>query len=131
MKKSKISNNFFIQLTIGLYFAVTGLLGLMGYDSGVSGALNNLNKAVGNKPDYFPLILSICFILCGAVLIIGLVTIIRNPLIYLAVFVLWVMYIIMILFTDNFMEPDFLPWFKDLSLQLIILAGLWTAVKKR
>ncbi len=131
MKKSYISNNFLIQLAIGLYFSVTGLLGIMGYDAGASGLLNDLNKAIGNKPDYFPIVLSICFILCGAALILGLVMTIKSPIIYLAIFVLWGIYIVITLFTENFMEPDFLPWLKELSLQLVIFAGLWTAVKKR
>jgi len=130
MKKNVyLSGQFLIQLATGLYFALTGLLGIMGYNSGANQLFNDFNKLMG-KNNYLPLIIAIVFLVAGLGLIGGLFITIKNRLIYLIVFVLWIVFIIMNYFTDNFMKPDLLPWLKDLSLQLIILAGLWNTTQK-
>ncbi len=130
MKKNVyLSGQFLIQLATGLYFALTGLMGIMGYDSGANQIFNSFNKLMGNS-NYLPLIIAIVFLVAGLGLIGGLFVTNTNRMIYLIVFILWIVFIVMNYFTDNFMEPDLLPWLKDLSLQLIILAGLWNTTQK-
>lgn len=130
MKKNVyLSGQILIQLATGLYFALTGLMGIMGYDSGTNQLFNSFNKLMGNS-NYLPLIIAILFLVAGLGLVGGLFITIKNRLIYLIVFILWIVFIVMNYFTENFMKPDLLPWLKDLSLQLIILAGLWNTTQK-
>lgn len=130
MKKNVyLSGQILIQLATGLYFALTGLMGIMGYDSGTNQLFNSFNKLMGNS-NYLPLIIAILFLVAGLGLVGGLFITIKNRLIYLIVFILWIIFIVMNYFTENFMKPDLLPWLKDLSLQLIILAGLWNTTQK-
>ncbi|QEN05490.1 hypothetical protein EW093_12450 [Thiospirochaeta perfilievii] len=128
-KNGYLSGQFLIQLAIGLYFALSGLLGIMGYNQGVNQLFNGINKLTGTT-NYLPLIISILFALAGSGMILGLFLSIKNSFIYFVVFVLWIVYIIMNFFTDNFIKPNLLIWLKDLSLQLIILAGLWNTTQR-
>lgn len=130
MKKNiTLSGQFLIQLATGLYFGLNGLLGIIGFDSGVNQVFNSINKMAGKNP-YIPLIISIIFLLAGIGLVFGLFFSVKNRFLYFIVFVLWIIYIVMNYFTDNFMQPDLLVWLKDLSIQLIILAGLWSTTQK-
>lgn len=130
MKKNVyFSGQFLIQLATGLYFGLSGLLGIMGYNSGVNQLFNDFNKMMG-KNNYIPLIISILFLIAGLGLVFGLFFTINNRFVYFIVFILWIVFIVMNYFTENFLKPDLLPWLRDLSLQLIILAGLWNTTQK-
>lgn len=130
MKKNVyVSGQFLTQLATGLYFTLSGLLGIMGYNSGANQLVNDFNKLMG-KNSYLPVIISILFLLVGLGLIVGVFVAIKNKSVYFIAFVLWIIYIVMTLFTDNFLEPELLPWLKELSLQLLILAGLWKITQK-
>ncbi len=130
MKKNEyLSARILIQIATGLYFTMNGLLGIMGYNSGANQFFNDVNKMFG-KSNYLPLIISIVFLISGIGLLTGIFVSGKNRIINFAVFVLWIVYIIINYFTDNFMEPDLLPWLKNLSVELIILAGLWGSTQK-
>ena len=125
MKKSyNVSSLLLIQMVIGVYFSLSGLLGIMGFNSGANQFFNSFNKLLG-KSNYLPLIISIVFMLAGIILIFGVILNFKNKFLYLVILILWVIYIVMNNFTDNFLKPDVLMWSKDLSLNLVILAGLW------
>lgn len=128
-KNSYMSAQYPIQIAIGLYFFISGLLGIMGYNSGTNQIMNNLNSIMG-RSNYIPLIISICFLISGLTLVIGLFITLRDRFIFFIIFILWIVYIVLNYFTDNFLEPGLLPWIKELSLQLIILAGLWNTTQK-
>lgn len=128
--KNYISSQYLIQLTIGLYFFISGLLGIIGYNSGANQLLNNVNKLMG-KSSYLPLIISICFLISGSILVIGLFLSLKNSAIYYVVLVLWIVYTIFSLFTDNFLKPELLIWIKELTLSLVILSGLLSSVMRK
>lgn len=131
MKKNNyLSGQFLIQLATGLYFGLNGLLGIMGFNSGTNQLFNDINKLVGRSNNYLPLIISILFLLAGIGLILGLFFVVKNRFIYFIVFVLWLLYIVMNFFMENFLEPDLIVWLRDFSLQLIILAGLFNTTQK-
>ncbi len=131
MKKHyNISSLLLIQLTIGLYFSISGLLGIIGYNSGMNQVARDIGKLLGNN-SYIPLIISICFLLAGLILFAGVLFTIKTRFMYFIILTLWVIYIIINFFTDNFLEPEALYWLKDLSLQLIILSGLWGIFQKK
>lgn len=129
--KKNISNSFLIQLAIGLYFTLSGLLGLIGYNSGTNQLVKDFNSFVGRSNNYIPLIIAICFLVAGLALLAGVILSFKNPIVFFVIFLLWVAFIVMNFFMDNFLKPDFLPWLKDLSLQVVILAGLWGTTSKK
>lgn len=129
-KQYNISSILLIQLSIGLYFSITGLLGIIGYNSGINQVARDINKFFGNNT-YIPLVISLCFLLAGLVLISGIIFNIKIRVAHFIILILWIVYIVINYFTDNFLKPEVIEWTKDLSLQLIILSGLWGAFQKR
>jgi uncharacterized membrane protein YphA (DoxX/SURF4 family) len=133
MKKSThISVLFLIQIAIGFHFCISGIQGIMGFNSNTNQLLNDVNKLMGESPNYLPLIIAILFLLVGFILIIGVIAGIKNKTLYYSIFILWAIYLIMTYFTNDFLRPDEIVWLKGLSSQLIILAGIWgtTQAKK-
>ena len=129
-RNNNLSGQYLIQLTIGLYFSITGLLGVMGYNSGVNQIFNGVNKLLGNN-HYIPLIISITMMVCGLFLIGVLFFSVKNRTIYILILILWIVYTIYQYFTGNFMKPELLVWIQNLSKDLIILAGLWGCSLRR
>lgn len=133
MKKgSQLSVVFLMQIAIGFYFCISGIQGIMGFNSQTNQLLNDMNKLMGNQPNYLPLIIAILFLLIGFILVVGVIAGIRNKALYYTIFILWAVYLVMTYFTNDFMKPEAIVWLKGLSSQLIVLAGLWgtTQVKK-
>ena len=129
MKKSNLISSFLIQLSIGGYFFISGLLGIIGHNSGGNQLMMDIGKVFG-KSNYLPLIIAICFLVSGMYLVLGLFLPIKQTFITLIVLAIWVIYIFINYFTDNFLKPDLLPWLRDVFKQLIILAGLWSVSNK-
>lgn len=129
-KNSYLSSLFMVQLAIGIYFFISGLLGIIGYNSGANQLLNDVNKLLG-KSNYLPLIISITFLVVGLFLIVALFFTLKNRTIYFIVFVIWIVYIVYRFFTNSFMEPELLVWLRDLTRELIILSGLWAIGQKK
>lgn len=129
-RNNNLSGQYLIQLTIGLYFSITGLLGVMGYNSGVNQIFNGVNKLLGNN-HYIPLIISITMMVCGLFLIGVLFFSVKSRIIYILILILWLLYTISEYFTGNFMKPELLVWVQSLSKDLIILAGLWGCSLRR
>ena len=125
-----MSGQFLIQIAIGIYFFMSGLVGLIGYNSGANQLVNDLSKMMG-KSNYLPLIILICFLLAGLILFTGTIFTVKNKILYFVILVMWIIYLILTYFTDDFLKPDLLVWIKELSLQLIILAGLIGSVFNR
>lgn len=133
MKKgSQLSVVFLMQIAIGFYFCISGIQGIMGFNSQTNQLLNDMNKLMGNQPNYLPLIIAILFLLIGFILVVGVIAGIKNKALYYTIFILWAVYLVMTYFTNDFMKPEAVVWLKGLSSQLIVLAGLWgtTQVKK-
>lgn len=129
-KNSYLSGLYMVQLAIGIYFFISGLLGIMGYNSGTNQLFNDVNKLLG-KSNYLPLIISISFLVVGLFLVVSLFLTIKSSSVYLVVFIIWIVYIVYKFFTNSFMEPELLVWLKNLSRELIILSGLWAIGQKR
>lgn len=132
MKRNyNISSFLLLQLAIGLYFCLKGLLGIIGFNSGVvEQAVNEFNKLMGNN-NYLPLIISLCFLLAGLALLSGVIFGFRHRVIFFVVLILWIVNIVVNYFINNLLQPELLVWLKNLSFELIILAGLWSITQKR
>lgn len=129
-KNNYLSGQYLIQVTIGLYFFVTGLLGVMGYNSGTNQIFNGVNKLLGNI-NYVPLFISITMMVFGLFLVGVLFFTSKSRVIHVVIFILWFLFIIYTYFADGFMKPDLLVWLQTLSKDIIILAGLWSCTLKQ
>ncbi|OQY39844.1 MAG: hypothetical protein B6229_03000 [Spirochaetaceae bacterium 4572_7] len=130
MKKShNISNILLIQIVTGIYFAISGLLGVMGFYSGSNQFFDDIYKLIGRN-NYMPLIISIVFMLAGLVLISDVFLNMKNRIVYYVILILWITFVIMSSFTDNFLKPDTLLWAKELALNSIILTSLWASSQR-
>jgi hypothetical protein len=111
MRKNSFNSNILLmQIAIGIYFGIYGLLGIMGYD-------------IGNN--WFLLVRAILFMLSGLVLVVGGVTTLRPRVLYYLILILWIVYLILTHFTESLLAPDVLSWVKNFSRDLIVFSGLW------
>lgn len=129
-KSSHLSGLYMVQLTIGIYSFLSGLLGIMGYNSGSNQLLNSMNKVMG-KSNYVPLIISILFLIVGLYLVVTLFLNVRSSGVNFGILILWIVYLVYKFFTNSFLEPELLIWLRNLSKEFIILTGLWAISQKK
>ncbi|MBN2546909.1 MAG: hypothetical protein JXB50_14000, partial [Spirochaetes bacterium] len=112
-----------LQLALGLFFGLTGLMYLLNYRStgthfgGVFGG-NNL----------FNLLIVLIELAVGIIFLIGLFAQIPSRFMFITgmvILVIWIIYIIIAYFINGFLEPGFLSWLQKLSLELIVLGCIW------
>ena len=130
--RNRISGMFFLQLFIGIFFAVSAVIILSGYNSAGNQFMRGVGKLFG-KNNYWGLAIAFVQLIAGIILILGLFISMQQRSMFFAGFailVLWGINITVLYFLDDFMKPNFLVWMKDLSLQMIILAGLWAIVRQ-
>ena len=123
---------FLLQIFIALFFALSGLLYLTGYNTAGSQFIRGVGKLFG-KNDLWRVIVALIQLFSGLVLFVG--TFIRSnqrSLFFasIAITVLWIVNIIMQFLLNSFMEPSLMIWLRDLSMQMIILSGLWAITRQ-
>ena len=94
--------------------------------------MRGVGKLFG-KNNYWGLAIAIIQLIAGIILILGLFISMQQKSMFFAGFailVLWGINIAVLYFLDDFMKPSFLVWMKDLSLQMIILAGIWGIIRQ-
>ena len=123
-KKSSIMEPLsLLQIALAIFFGLTGLSYLLKYDT--AGAA--MSRLFGNDTTLL-LIVAIVELVAGIILLVGIFGLVDTKYMYIAGFVIlvfWAINIALSYFINNLFKPDFIPWLQGLSLQLIILAGLW------
>jgi hypothetical protein len=125
-KKSALTFDagFFLQLCLGLFFLMLGIMGLGDYDTSVSKFARWLGR-----DDTLKVIMSVVEIVMGAILLLGLFLSVSSDLTKLfsiALFVLWAVYMAITFFlNDSFMKPSAVVWFYNISWNAVILVALW------
>ncbi len=130
--KNKTSAMFLIQLFIGIFFAASAVIILSGYNSAGNQFMRGVSKLFG-KNNYWGLAIAIVQLLAGVILILGLFISVQQKSMFLAglaIMILWGINIAVLYFFDGFMKPNFLVWIKEVSLQLVILSGLWGVTRQ-
>ena len=131
MRKSSspsIDSFFFLQLSLGVFFVVLGILGLTRYTSKTSEFLRMFGR-----DNVMTLIVAVVQLLAGAILVLGLFMSVGSGLakvVSIAVFVLWAAYMVMTLGMNEFLKPDTLGWLYKASWNTVILASLWITGRK-
>lgn len=116
-----------MQIALGLFFGITGLLFLIHYNSNAGEIARAFAKLAGHSTT-MNLVIALIQLSAGAILLIGLLGVVPPRYMFYAcliILVLWAIQIITSHFTNNFLKPEGLAWLQRLSSDLIILAGIW------
>jgi uncharacterized membrane protein YphA (DoxX/SURF4 family) len=130
-KKSgvSLSSLFFLQLCLGVFFLMLGIMGLGDYNSRSS----EFARFFG-RDDTMRVVMAVVELVMGVILVLGLFMSVSADLTKIfsfALFGLWALYIVVNFFlNDSFLEPSTVVWLYNVSWHAVILVGLW-AVGRR
>ncbi len=128
MANKSINTNLILQIFVALLLLSFGIEGLTGYNSTGSELLRGINKMFGGSNNLLPLIFAIVEIVAGALLILEFFVPVTTKFVFIAMIVIcfiWLFSIVTGYFTSRFLEPNFISWLSQLSVQLILLASFW------
>lgn len=121
--------SFFLQLSLGVFFFMLGIIGLGNYNS----KLSEVARFFGRN-DTLRILMSAVEIAMGAILVAGLFVSVASgiaKLLSIALFALWILYMLInLVLNGRFMEPNAVVWFYNLAWQAVILVSLWIVGKK-
>jgi hypothetical protein len=128
-KAISLSSIFFLQLCLGVFFLMLGIVGLGHYNS----KLSEVARFFG-RDDTMSVVMSVIELVMGGILILGLFVRISGSLakvFSIALFVLWAIYMFINFFMNkSFLEPSEVVWLYNFSWNAIILVSLWVVGKK-
>jgi hypothetical protein len=130
-KKSivSISSLFFLQLCLGVFFLMLGIMGLGDYNAKFS----EVARFFG-RDDTMRVIMSVAELVMGVILVLGLFISVSADLTKVfafALFALWAIYLVINFFlNDSFLQPNTVVWLYNISWQAVILVGLWVVGRK-
>ena len=124
-----LSSSFFLQLSLGVFFLMLGIMGLGNYST----RLSEVARFFG-RDDTMRVVMSVLEILMGSVLLLGLFFPVSSTLariLALVLFVLWGLYMVITFVLDGrLLEPNAVVWSYNLSWHAVILVGLWVVGSK-
>jgi hypothetical protein len=124
-----VSSAMLLQLCLGVFFLMLGIMGLGDYNS----KLSEFARFFG-RDDTPRVIMAIIELIMGGILILGLVVTVSGgvaKVFSLALFALWALYIFMHFFMDKaFLEPTVVVWLYNFSWHAVILVSLWVVGRK-
>jgi hypothetical protein len=127
-RSSGVNPFFFLQISLGIYFGVLGVNGLVSYNARGAQVL----RLFGSSP-ILNLIIAIILLVAGVFLVASLFAPIGGnlaPLFYIAVIIIWAIVIVLNLIVNNFLKPSFLGWLSELAWHVAILSGTWIVSRK-
>jgi len=127
-RKTRFDAILLLQIAVGFFLVTLGIAGLMSYNTTLSEAARALSRIFGRASNPLNLIIAIVEVVAGAVLVLDLFVTLAGRLQFwttLFIAVLWVVQIVVVFFVNNLLAPDFITWLNRLSMDLIILVGLW------
>jgi hypothetical protein len=131
MAKSSGSNSvFLLQLSLGIMLLVLGIAGITGANSGLGGAINSFNSAIGGNSGLVATIIAIVKLAAGAFLLLSLFDMVKGDiakLMLLIILILWAVEMVLnYIINYNFSAFNLFGYLGSLSMPLVVLAGLWT-----
>jgi len=128
-KTVSLTSIFFLQLALGVFFLMLGIMGLGDYNSDLS----KFARWFG-RDDSLKVIMAVIELVMGGILLFGLFIPVSGNLARIfafALFILWAVYMFMTYFIDGaFLEPSAVVWFYYVAKDAIILVALWVVGKK-
>ena len=144
--KRSIDTVFFLQIALGLFFLVIGVLSFIDYNS----VLGEMKRAFGGN-DVVQLLVSLTFLVCGLVLIAALLIPVKASTLQIAILAVFILWLILLVF-NNFITVDFskmdiikakgdlaekealvniLTWIKNISIDMVMLCSIWVIRVRR
>ncbi len=124
-----LSSIFFLQLCLGLFFLMLGLMGMDSYNS----RLSEFARFLG-RDDAMRKLMAVVELVMGAVLVVGLFLPVPAGIakvFAIALFALWAIYMLLnFVLNDSFMEPSTIVWLYNVSWNGVILVSLWVVGRK-
>jgi hypothetical protein len=125
-KRSTLSfdSGFFLQLCLGVFFLMLGIMGLGDYNS----RLSEFARFFG-RDDTLRILMAVVEIVMGSILVLGLFLSVSSDLtkiFSLALFVLWAVYMVINFFLgETFLKPNTVVWLYNISWNAVILVSIW------
>jgi len=117
-------SGFFLQLCLGIFFLMLGIMSLGDYSS----KLSEFARFFG-RDDTLRMVMAVVEIVMGSILVLGLFIALSadlTKLLSLVLFVLWAVYIVMtFLLGESFLKPNTVVWLYNISWNVVILVSLW------
>lgn len=115
---------FLLQLALGVFFLMLGIMGLGNYNS----RLSEVARFFG-RDDTLRVVMSVVEIVMGVILVLGLFMSVADDItkvLMIVLFVLWALYMVLNLFLNHsFLEPNTVVWLYNLAWHSVILASIW------
>ncbi len=117
-----------LQILVALLLLTFGLDALTGYNSTGAELMRTVNKAFGGSNNILPVIFAVIEIVVGALLILEFFMPVTTKFVFIGMIVIcvvWIITIVMNFISSGFLEPNFISWLRNLSVQLILLTSFW------
>lgn len=130
-KKSgfSLSSAMLLQLCLGVFFLMLGIMGFTEYNS----KLSEVARFFG-RDDTLRVIMAVIELVMGGILLLGLFVAVSGgiaKLFSIALFALWALYMFMQFFMNKaFLEPSAVVWLYNFSWHAVILVSLWVVGRK-
>jgi hypothetical protein len=120
---------FLLQLALGVFFLMLGIMGLGNYNS----TLNEVARFFG-RDDTLRVVMSVVELVMGVILVLGLFMSASadiTKIFTFALFALWALYMILNLFLNkSFLEPSTVVWLYNLAWHSVILVSIWVVGRR-
>ncbi|MCL2793476.1 MAG: hypothetical protein FWD87_10360 [Spirochaetaceae bacterium] len=123
--RERVSAMWLIQFFIGVFLTASALIFLSG--GAGSEVARGISKVFGSSSTV-GLIVAILELVSGVVLLVSLFLGAKPRWLFLAllvIFIFWTINVVAVYLLDGFAKPNLMAWLRDISLQLIVLSGLW------
>lgn len=135
MAKKKISfgSMELLQFITGLALFLIGLFAIVNYNSTGRELARSVNQLFGGKSDTLDLVLGILLAVSGVLVFVTTVVPLEKKALLIScviALVIWVIRIILVYFTSDIGEPNFLAWAAPLLKDLVVLSALWVVCRK-
>ena len=128
-KSSGFSKIKILTISLAVFFIVTGLVGIMNYNSSVNQVGRAIGSLFGRNGGTIALLVAVAELIIGIIILADLFMAINAKTMNLAkliILILWaVSMIITHLLGNNFLQPNLLSWLQPLSLDAVVLISLW------
>lgn len=126
---SAVAPVFFLQLALGVFFLMLGIMGLGNYNS----SLSEVARFFG-RDDTLRIVMSVVELVMGVILVLGLFMSVSadiTKVFTFVLFVLWALYMVLNLFLNkSFLEPSTVVWLYNLAWHSIILVSIWVVGRR-
>jgi uncharacterized membrane protein YphA (DoxX/SURF4 family) len=117
-----------LQVLVALLLLTFGIDALTAHNSAGQEFVRSVNRAFGGNNNIVPLIIAVLEIVVGALLLMEFFVPVATKFVFIGMVIIcivWIISIIMPFFMNRFLDPNFISWLRDLSVELVLLTCFW------